>query len=98
MADKDELAGGLTAAAGLYDAAARARATEVLARVEAEGIETLRIVFADQHGVLRGKAVVAGALPSVFRNGLAMTLPGLGGRHRLRPRRADRCLGCADRA
>lgn len=73
MADKDELAGGLTAAAGLYDASARALAAEVLARVTAEGIETLRIVFADQHGVLRGKTVVAGALASVFRGGLAMT-------------------------
>lgn len=73
MAARDELAGGLTRAAGLYDDTARAQAAEVLARVAAEGIETVRVVFADQHGVLRGKTVVAAALPSVFRNGLAMT-------------------------
>jgi glutamine synthetase len=48
-------------------------AEEVLARVEAEGLETIRVLFADQHGVLRGKTIVAGALASAFRSGLAVT-------------------------
>ncbi|RST87148.1 glutamine synthetase [Aquibium carbonis] len=48
-------------------------AAEVLARAEAEGLETVRVLFADQHGVLRGKTIVADGLASVFRNGMAVT-------------------------
>lgn len=44
----------------------------VLARVEAEGFETIRVVFPDPHGILRGKTVTAAALPSVLKNGLAV--------------------------
>lgn len=35
-------------------------------------VETVRVLFADQHGVLRGKTVTAGALASVFRSGLSV--------------------------
>jgi glutamine synthetase len=48
-----------------FDAAAA-----LMARVEQSGIETLRVVFADQHGLLRGKTVVASALGSILRSGL----------------------------
>lgn len=43
----------------------------LLARVAEAGLETIRVVFADQHGLLRGKTVVSEALGSVLRNGLA---------------------------
>ncbi len=48
-------------------------AEDVLARVEAENLETVRILFADQHGILRGKTIVASGLASAFRNGIAVT-------------------------
>lgn len=48
-------------------------AHDVLDRVANDGIETVRLAFADQHGVLRGKTIVAGALASAFRNGMTMT-------------------------
>lgn len=47
-------------------------AEELLARVAASDLETLRVVFADQHGILRGKTLVAAALPSVLKSGLAV--------------------------
>ena len=34
-------------------------------------LETVRVLFADQHGVLRGKTIVAGALSSLFEQGIA---------------------------
>ena len=67
------LAGGLTDRLGLYDAARLAAAEDVLAEVERRGLETVRLSFVDQHGILRGKALTAGALASAFRSGLAMT-------------------------
>ena len=38
--------------------------------INAEGIETVRVVFVDQHGILRGKTLVATALKSAFENGV----------------------------
>ncbi len=46
---------------------------EVLTRIKLEGLETLRLCFVDQHGVLRGKTLVASAVESAFRDGMAMT-------------------------
>lgn len=42
----------------------------ILELINAEGIETVRIVFVDQHGILRGKTLVATALKSAFENGV----------------------------
>ena len=42
---------------------------ELAARIEEDGVETVRFLFPDQHGVLRGKALVAGAVPSACRDG-----------------------------
>ena len=70
---RDHIAGGFLARAGLLDAEAQRQAAEVLARVERDGLETVRLCFVDQHGILRGKALVAGALASAFRAGVAMT-------------------------
>ncbi len=46
---------------------------DVLARIKSQGLETLRLSFVDQHGVLRGKTVVADAAEAALRNGVAMT-------------------------
>ncbi len=73
MSDPKRLGGGLTERAGIYDGDGFARAADILDRVRAEGLETIRLSFADQHGVLRGKTVVAEALEGVFRSGLNMT-------------------------
>ncbi|NBB47867.1 glutamine synthetase [Rhizobium sp. CRIBSB] len=64
---------GLTAEKGLLLAQDFDRAHEILAKVRDLGLETIRLNFVDQHGVLRGKAVTAESLASVFRNGMAMT-------------------------
>ncbi len=50
----------------------RAATEEVLARVEAGDIETVRVQFVDQHGVLRGKTLVAGAMRSVLARGITV--------------------------
>ncbi|MFW8595369.1 glutamine synthetase family protein [Cribrihabitans neustonicus] len=63
---------GRLARLGLQAPQAAARAGEVLAQLRAEGIETLRVLFADQHGVLRGKAVTAEAAESVLAGGLTV--------------------------
>lgn len=36
----------------------------------AEGIETIRVVFTDPHGVLRGKVITAAALPGALADGI----------------------------
>jgi glutamine synthetase len=58
---------------GLFTDAQLDAANAALARIEAEGIETVRVVFADQHGILRGKTIVASAFASAVRNGIAVT-------------------------
>jgi glutamine synthetase len=45
-------------------------AEDVLRQITDHGTEAIRIVFADQHGVTRGKTVMAGALRSALQNGL----------------------------
>lgn len=45
---------------------------KVLAEIEAKAIETVRVVFPDQHGILRGKTLVASALPAAFENGIGL--------------------------
>jgi glutamine synthetase len=55
------------------DEAARAAACERVAlRVEAEGLETVRVGWCDTHGILRGKALVAGALAGALESGVGM--------------------------
>lgn len=57
----------------LHSDAQLARAVDVLDQVAAAGLEAIRLAFVDQHGVLRGKTIVADSLASVFKNGMAMT-------------------------
>lgn len=58
---------------GLWtDEQARA-ATAVEKEIEAHKLELVRFSFVDQHGVLRGKTIVAGEAGKLMRNGVAMT-------------------------
>ena len=66
------VAAGRLARAGLLDPAACAAAEAVLVQVVEQGIETLRVVFPDQHGIFRGKTLTAHAARSVFTSGLAV--------------------------
>lgn len=68
---KEQIAAGGLACTGLLDATAVALCADVVAQAQAAKLETVRVLFADQHGILRGKTVVADALPSLFANGMA---------------------------
>lgn len=46
----------------------------ILDRVRDEGLHSVRVVFADQHGLLRGKTVAAEGMPAALENGIG--LPG----------------------
>lgn len=46
---------------------------DILRRIDADGIEAVRLVFADQHGILRGKTLLAGEIPSAFDSGCTIT-------------------------
>ncbi len=59
--------------AGLHSSEQQEAARQVLDRVAKDGIQLVRLAFADQHGMLRGKAVVAEELASAFRNGVSLT-------------------------
>jgi glutamine synthetase len=59
--------------AGLSTPERRARAAEVLAEIAADGVGVVRLAFADQHGILRGKTIVASELAGAFDNGVTMT-------------------------
>ena len=61
------------AAARGADEAARAAACEgVRLRVEAEGVDTVRVGWCDLHGVLRGKTLTAAALAGALESGVGM--------------------------
>jgi glutamine synthetase len=51
-----------------FEAAARAEKW-----IEERGLETVRLSFADQHGILRGKTVMANEAPRMMRNGCSIT-------------------------
>jgi len=55
------------------DSASHAAACEGVAlRIEAEQVELVRIGWCDLHGVLRGKTLVAAAVPAALRSGVGM--------------------------
>lgn len=58
---------------GLSTPDRHARVAEVLAEVAAEGVGVVRLAFADQHGILRGKTIVASELAGAFEAGVTMT-------------------------
>ncbi|WOX15099.1 glutamine synthetase family protein [Streptomyces sp. N50] len=54
---------------GLWNPEQAAAAREIGERAESGGMTVVRLVFADQHGLLRGKTVTMGELPNVLRDG-----------------------------
>ena len=66
----ERITGGFLAGSGLLSDQAARQAVELVARAEAENLETVRMVFADPHGVLRGKTVTVSALVDAFASGV----------------------------
>ncbi len=62
---------GRLASDGYLDSTQVELAHELIQRVEQQNIETIRVLFADQHGILRGKTIVASKLASLFKTGMA---------------------------
>jgi glutamine synthetase len=56
----------------------REQANAVLARVKQEKLDFVRLSFADQHGILRGKTLAASEIESVFKSGCAIPVTLLG--------------------
>jgi glutamine synthetase len=48
-------------------------AADVVRRIEADGLELVRFSFADQHGVLRGKTLLASEVANAMQSGVTMT-------------------------
>ena len=57
----------------LWTGEQRRAATEVERAIKRHKLEVVRFAFADQHGTLRGKTLVADATPAAMRSGVAMT-------------------------
>jgi glutamine synthetase len=58
---------------GLASAERRERAAAIVRTIEVEGLETIRFAFPDQHGVLRGKTLVADEAVKAFDSGVLVT-------------------------
>jgi len=58
---------------GLWSGAQAKAAAQVDRIIKKEKLEVLRFSFADQHGVLRGKALLASEAAGAMRNGVTMT-------------------------
>lgn len=61
---------GFIAAHGLYTDEQHAAAEEVLARIEELGLQTVRVVIVDQHGIPRAKFLSPAAAAAAFTNGV----------------------------
>ena len=57
----------------LWDHEQKATAAEVCNRINLEDLTSVRFSFADQHGILRGKTIVADAVTDVFEDGVNVT-------------------------
>ncbi len=58
---------------GLWTDAQEKAAAEVERAIKRHKLEVVRFAFADQHGVLRGKTLLAAEAPAAMRNGVGMT-------------------------
>lgn len=58
---------------GLWSDAQREAAREMARRVEADKLEVIRFSFPDQHGILRGKTLVADEAVRVLESGVSVT-------------------------
>lgn len=68
----DAIMSGSLAKLGHWNRETAAQAENVVQQVAADNIETVRVVFADQHGILRGKTITARVLPSAFSSGIGV--------------------------
>ena len=68
---EETIAAGSLARKRLLDDAAIRAAAALVEKVEQSDLETIRVLFADQHGILRGKTIVASAFASIFTAGIA---------------------------
>ena len=57
---------------GLHSRERQAACEQLLAQVEASGIELIRLGWCDLHGVVRGKTIVASQLRQALANGIGM--------------------------
>src|SRR5215468_7876305 len=58
---------------GLWSDEQREAAADVRRRIEEQALEVVRISFPDQHGLLRGKTLVASEAANALRNGCSIT-------------------------
>ena len=70
--DAEKIKKGALATAGVYAQDEIDKACGLLAEFSDQSIETVRLVFVDQHGILRGKTLVTSALVSAFASGIGM--------------------------
>ena len=59
--------------AGVWDADRQTAAREVERRIQAGELSVVRLSFADQHGLLRGKTYVAGEIGNVMNSGVGFS-------------------------
>jgi len=59
--------------AGLWDDERRSATREAERRIQAGEMSVVRLAFADQHGVLRGKTLVSGEVDAALKNGVGFT-------------------------
>jgi glutamine synthetase len=57
---------------GLHSAAREAACEQLVRQIEASGLELVRFVWCDLHGITRGKTLVAGAAARALREGVGM--------------------------
>jgi glutamine synthetase len=57
---------------GIHDAAREAAVHEALRRIEAEGLESVRVAWGDVHGLMRAKALTVPALKRALMQGVGM--------------------------
>ncbi len=69
---------GFIAAAGAWNDAQAERAGQLPALIGDKGIRTVRVVYSDQHGLMRGKALSAENFLLALENGVAETVANLG--------------------
>lgn len=58
---------------GLWNAQQQAQASEIVARIDAGELDVVRFAWPDQHGVLRGKTLVAQAARGALSRGVNLT-------------------------
>jgi len=63
---------------GIWSEAQTARAQEIAGRLDAGEFDVVRFAWPDQHGILRGKTLVAGAAKGALRTGVNLTSTLLG--------------------